>query len=159
MNTTQKKSLVDDRRGAVLAEFVVAIFPLLTIFFVFLQFSAIAVASLMVKHAAVVGARAAAVYSNEHENIPEMKGKEGKEEIDGAVNAALGPWSKYITVATEVEDRSTKEAPNGPYDLVTVKVTGTYTCAVPVGKVICPGGVKILEDSKSMAHQGARYEL
>ena len=37
----EKKSLMRDQRGAVLAEFAIALVPLLTIFFVFVQISAI----------------------------------------------------------------------------------------------------------------------
>ena len=155
-----QKSIVRDQRGAVLAEFVVAIMPLLTIFFVFLQFSAVTVASLLNKHAAVVAARCAAVVANEHKNVPEQKEDNGAGEITLAAQSAVGFWSKYMTTTAVVtEDKSTDEKPNGPYDLVTVEVTSVYRCGIPLGKTMCPGGVVVLHDKKSMAHQGARYKL
>lgn len=151
--------LVADQRGAVLAEFVVVFVPLMTTFFVFVQLSAIAAASIMVKHAAVVGARAAAVFSNANDNVPELKGDDGKAQIEGGVKAALGTWQKSISTSVEVNDRSSRNDNDGQYDLVTVTVTGTYRCEVPLGKMICPGGVKTFVDTKSMPHQGARYKL
>lgn len=151
------KSLKDDTRGAVLAEFVIAIVPLLTIFFVFVQLSQLAVARLLVKHAAVVGARSAAVFHNEHKNVPKMCDNDGKAKVDAAVTAALGHWSNRISTTTDVTDLSNREV-DGVYDLVTVKVTAVVKCRVPLGRLICPAGVTIMTDTKSMPHQGARYK-
>lgn len=156
---SRRAGLHHDQRGAVLAEFVVVLVPLLTIFFVFVQLSAIAAASLVVKHSAVIGARAAAVLSNKNNNVPEREGKgDGEGDIRAGVEAALGPWKDRMGVAVTVTDRSTRDKPDGPYELVTVTVTATYRCEVPLGKAICPGGVKIIRDTKSMPHQGARYK-
>jgi hypothetical protein len=156
--TAEKRSLRDDTKGAVLAEFVVAIFPMLTIFFVFVQLSMLAIAGLIVKHSAVVGARAAAVFANEHDNVPELCGDKGKQRIDDAVRAALGPWSNRITTTVEVIDQSSRSEDDGAYDLVTVKVTAQVRCQVPLGKVICGvSGQKQFVDTKSLPHQGARY--
>ncbi len=154
---SKKAGLHRDQRGAVLAEFVVVLIPLLTVFFVFVQLSAIAAASLVVKHSAIVGARAAAVFANEKGNIPELKDKDGKAQIEEGVKSAMGPWRFRMNTTVDVVDRSSKDANNGPYKLVTVTVTARYRCDVPLGKAICPGGSKTLVDTKSMAHQGARY--
>lgn len=153
----KRASLKDDKRGAVLVEFVVAFVPLMTVFFVFVQLSQLAIARLLVKHAAVVGARSAAVFYNEHDNVPEMCGKDGKGKVDDAVNAALGHWSNRITATTDVTDTSNREG-DGPYNLVTVKVTAVVSCKVPLGRLICPAGKTIMIDTKSMPHQGARYK-
>lgn len=153
------EGLLRDTRGAVLAEFVVAIFPLLTIFFVFLQLSAIAAATLIVKHSAVIGARAASVLSNKNNNIPEAKGN-GQADIETGVRNAMGPWAnKMSSITVSVADQSSRNKDHGAYDLVTVRVTATFRCNVPLGRAICPGGVKIITDTKSMPHQGARYKL
>lgn len=156
---TKKTGLVKDQRGAVLAEFVVAIMPLLTIFFVFVQLSSIAVASLLVKHSAVVGARAAAVYASGNDNLPEAcgAGGGGDGKVNDAVRAALGTWQDRITATATVTDNSSRAEPDGPYGLVTVRVVATYQCRVPLGRAICPGGTKTITDEKSMPHQGARY--
>jgi uncharacterized membrane protein YgcG len=153
------KRLAKDMKGAVLAEFVVAIFPLLAVFFVFVQYSMLATSALVVKHAAVVGARAAAVYSNEHQNVPELCGDKGAAKIEEAVKAAVGPWSDRISTSVDVRDRSSTNEDDGAYDLVTVTVTARVRCAVPVGKIICgPAFSKEIVDVKSMPHQGARYK-
>jgi uncharacterized membrane protein YgcG len=157
MKTTMK-GLAKDTRGAVLAEFVVAIFPLLTIFFVFVQLSMLAISSLIVKHSAVVGARAAAVFSNQNQNVPELCGDNGTAKIEEAVRAAVGPWQDRISTTVSVRDQSSRSEDDGVYDLVTVTVTARVRCAVPVGKIICGAGfTKQIVDVKSMPHQGARY--
>jgi len=153
----EKNDLLRDQRGAVLAEFVVAIVPLLTIFFVFVQLSAIAAARLRFKHAAVVGARAAAVFSNAGDNCPECEGG-GGDDVNQAVRAALGSTApKFTGLAADVTDRSSRR---DPYGLVTVQVTGRYQCSVPLGRVICGinGSVPFTE-RKSMPHQGALYRM
>ena len=159
MSDASLKSLKNDKRGAVLVEFVVAFVPLMTVFFVFVQLSQLAVARLIVKHSAVVGARAAAVYHNEHQNVPEMCNDNGKGKVDAAVTAALGHWSNRITTTTEVTDLSNRNG-DGVYNLVTVKVNAVVKCQVPLGRLICPGGrATLMSDTKSMPHQGARYKM
>lgn len=158
----ERKSLRTDTRGAVLAEFVVAIFPLLTVFFVFVQISAVSIAKLMVKHSAVIASRAAAVYANGKKNCPECQG-DGASEINASAKAALVNWqNKFSSVSATVDtDSSTNQKGNdgdGPYGLVTVTVRARYKCEVPVGKVICPGGTLLITETKSMPHQGARYK-
>jgi Flp pilus assembly protein TadG len=151
-----KAGLIGDKRGAVLAEFVIVLVPLLTTFFVFLQLSAIAVARLRFKHGTVVAARAAAVFSNQHDNCPECTG-DGKSQIEGAARAGVGNNSGIRITSVDVTDRSTKDdSQSGQYGAVTVKVTGRYTCGVPLGKIIC-AGMRPFEETKTMPHQGARY--
>lgn len=148
--------LLADKRGAVLVEFAVVLMPLLTTFFVFLQLSAITVARLRFKHGTVVAARAAAVFSNQHDNCPECSG-DGKSEIENAARAGVGNNSGIRITNVQVDDRSTKDdSQNGQYGPVTVTVTGRYTCGVPLGKVICIG-MRPFEEKKTMPRQGARY--
>lgn len=155
-----KKSLKTDTRGAVLAEFVIALLPLLTCFFVFVQISALGIAKLMVKHSAVVGARAAAVFSNKNDNCPECQG-DGVGAVNAAARSALVTWQgKFSSVSATVDDTSTRDKGDegfGPYGLVTVTVRATYRCEVPLGRIICPGSVVTITEKKSMPHQGARY--
>lgn len=148
-------NLLTDERGAVLAEFVVALVPLITIFFVFVQISAIAAARIRFKHAAVIGARAAAVFSNKGDNCPECQG-DGTSEVNAAVRAALGSAGRSINASATVNDRSNR---SDPYGLVTVTVTGQYQCGVPLGKIICGGGSVTFTERKSMPHQGALYKM
>ena len=148
-----KAGLRRDQRGAVLVEFVVVLVPRLTIFFVFTQLSAVAIAKLRFKHATVIGARAAAVFSNSGDNCPECSGS-GQSEVNAAVRAAL-QGSGVTVLSASVQDSSNRD---DPYNLVQVRVTGVYNCTVPLGRVIC-GGMLPFTETKSMPHQGARYRL
>ena len=67
------KGLRKDKRGAVLVEFLVAFMPLMITFSSFVQVAQIATASIVTKHSTIVGARAAAVITNEHKNTPDQK--------------------------------------------------------------------------------------
>ena len=145
------------RRGAVLAEFVVAIVPLLTIFFVFIQISAIAAARLRFKHAAVIGARCAAVTSNKNGTCPDCKDVDGDAEVNAAVRAGLGSTAPfYENVSASVNDRSSER---DPFGLVTVTATANYRCGVPLGRIICGADSAVpFTEKKSMPHQGANYK-
>lgn len=144
------------RRGAVLAEFVVAIVPLLTVFFVFVQISAIAAARIRFKHAAVIGARCAAVSSNKNHTCPECK-DDGEAEVNASVRAGLGSSATtYSNISTTIDDRSSER---DPYGLVTVTATASYQCGVPLGRIICGADSAVpFTEKKSMPHQGATYQ-
>lgn len=151
------KRLGRDSRGAVLAEFCIALVPLLTMFFSFVQLSRMAAARLAIKHATIVGARAAAVVSNGSNNNPGNKSGSNTDQVEEAVKAALGPWwKKSVTkVDVTINDSSTKD---DPYNWVEVKVTATYACNVPMGQVVCGGRTRKLVEKFRMPHQGAKYE-
>lgn len=155
---------VRDQRGAVLAEFVIAVVPLLMTFLGFMQVSKMFTASLGVRHAAVVAARTASVYSNRANNNPGAQG-DGASQARQAAGAALGPWiqdGSISNVNVDVEDRSSRGDPYGP---VQVQVTATYNCRVPMmGRIVCSGSRKTITTrtmvgfSAQMPHQGAKYE-
>lgn len=150
------KRLRGDQKGAVLVEFVIAIVPVMMTFFSFVQLSKIATARLVVKHSAIVGARAASVLSNQHENNPGASG-DGKSEISNSVKAALGPWATTMLVDVTVNDQSST---SDPYGWVEVKVSATYRCNVPMGRIACGlSGMKKLEETYKMPHQGATYKM
>lgn len=153
------KRLKEDSRGAVLAEFCIALVPLLTMFFSFVQLSRISAARLVVKHSAIVGARAAAVVSNANNNNPGNGSGSNAVDVENAVKAAMGPWwnkSGGVTkVDVEIKDTSTRD---DPYNWVEVKVTATYACNVPMGSIACGGKTKQLVERFRMPHQGASYE-
>lgn len=150
--------LARDTRGAVLAEFCIALVPLLTTFFSFVQLSKIATARLVVKHSAIVGARAAAVMTNGANNNPGTKEGTNEEDVTNGVKAALGTWwSKsggIKSVAVQVNDSSTRE---DPFDWVEVRVSATYECNVPMGFIACGGKTMRLQETYRMPHQGAIY--
>lgn len=144
------------QRGAVLAEFVVALVPLLTIFFVFVQISAIAAARIRFKHATIIGARCASVYSNKNSTCPECE-SEGDTEVVEAIRAGLGSSAKgYASINATIDDRSSE---SDPYGLVTVSSSAEYQCGVPLGRIICGTSSKVtFTEMKSLPHQGANYK-
>ena len=85
MKTT---SLRGDKRGAVLAEFAMAAFPLLLTFFSFAQVAKLYTANLVIRHAAMVGARAAIVTLNKDATNPGNNGPDT--DVDNAVGLAMG---------------------------------------------------------------------
>jgi hypothetical protein len=153
------KRLSRDTKGAVLAEFCIAIVPVLTMFFSFVQLSRVATARLVVKHSAIIGARAASVITNGANNNPGQSKGANDGEVTNGVKAALGPWwtkSGGITaVDVTVKDSSSR---GDPYNWVEVKVSATYACKVPMGFIACGGPTKRIEETYRMPHQGALYE-
>ncbi len=153
------KRLKRDTRGAVLAEFVIAIVPVMTTFFTFVQLSRVATARLVVKHSAIVGARAAAVISNAHDNNPGQTGTADKD-VTNAVKLAMGPWwakaGGITSVNVTVTDSSSKA---DPYNWVEVKVNALYACKIPMGFMACGGYTKRIEETYKMPHQGATYKM
>jgi Flp pilus assembly protein TadG len=154
------RRLKRDNKGAVLAEFCIAIVPVLTTFFSFVQLSKLATARLVVKHSAIVGARAAAVIANGNDNTPDQPRGTNEGEIADAVKAAMGPWwtrsGGVTSVNVTVTDLSSRA---DPYDWVVVKVEARYECSVPLGFFVCGGRSKRIEETFRMPHQGALYEM
>ena len=145
-----------DTRGAVLVEFVIAIVPLLIAFFSFVQLAFVAEGRLAVKHAAIIGARAAAVYSRVSANNPGMSG-DGKAEVTAGVNAAIAPWQSRGTITVNGVDVNDTSSMADPYGWVYVTVHAQFNCNVPLGRAICGGGSKVMNETYRMPHQGARY--
>jgi len=159
MKSARLGALAKDRRGAVAVEFAVATMPLLLCFFCFLQVAFVFTAKMFVRHAAVVGARAAIVILP-----PNPGGKNGKsigttDDIRNAVRASAGTWGKKDLLAFQEEISDSD--PGAENSDVTVKVTAKFKCTVPLGKtVVCPsqGGTINIVDSATLPKQGAKYK-
>ncbi|MFO0664394.1 MAG: TadE family protein [Polyangiaceae bacterium] len=163
-----KRSLRNNRDGAVMAEFAIALTPLLFAFFGFVQVSRAFQANLVLRHSAIVAARAAAVISNKNDNLPKdqnedgetVSGKDdGKDEVELAAAMALRPWIEegaFDDVTVEIDDQSTRD---DPYGMVNVKVTATYNCGVPLGRfLVCGTGSTLTKTvTAGFPHQGAKY--
>ncbi len=152
------RKLGKDQKGAVLAEFVIAMVPLLMTFFSFVQLSKVATARLVVKHGTIIGARAASVISNQNNNTPDAKG-DGKADITNAVRAGMGYWVAKGAISVDDVDIQDASSRDDPYGWVTVTVKATYRCTVPMGFIACAGSTKQLQESYRMPHQGAIYEM
>lgn len=150
MGSTGGKRLSTDVRGAVLAEFVIAIMPMLIALFVFMQLGQIYTASLMTRHAANMGARAAAVV------LPPNPGNVGTpEDVDHAVTIAYGPFAKTFARIEVI-----KTPAPAPFELVTVEVRARVRCGVPLGSRVVCGADGLLDIPSTVArfpNQGASY--
>ncbi len=147
-----------NKKGAVLVEFLVALMPLMITFSCFVQVSQIARTRLMVKHSAIVAARAAAVISNEHKNTPDQKAGKNEDIVRASVLAALGPFNKVMAGSPTVTIND-KSSCDDPYGTVDVTVNATMRCTVPFGgRLLCGGGLHGFRQTYSMPHQGARYK-
>jgi hypothetical protein len=143
------------RRGAVLAEFVIAIVPILAMTFVFTQLGKLYTTRLVLQHAAACAVRASVVIRDQG-ITPGATGNE--REVAEAANRALGPWADTFdgTVSTSITSAATRQDPHG-MDSVTLR--GTVRCRIPLGRLVCPGGRKTLTVTAELPHQGARYLL
>lgn len=152
------KGLRKDKRGAVLVEFLVAFMPLMITFSSFVQVAQIATASIVTKHSTIVGARAAAVISNEHKNTPDQKKGKNEGEIQDAVKAAMGPWGKTMT-NLRVTVKEDKSSDKDPFGMVQVEVQADYKCSVPFGGfLVCGANQKHpFKMNAAFPHQGACY--
>jgi Flp pilus assembly protein TadG len=145
------------QRGAVLAEFTVAIIPLLAAFFGFLQVGKLYTANLVHKHAARTAARVAAVtFKPGGRNNPGASGK--TEEITSAAKLAFGPYiAVYRNIKVETKISNTSDT----HGMVTVCVTATYDCSVPLGASLVCGAtptVKVKTECAQLNLEGASYE-
>lgn len=154
------------RRGAAMVEFMIAIVPVLMIWTVCWQLSRVYTGRLMLKHAATIGVRAAAV-THDNQNLPKPKNakddqEDGQKAVENAVGKALGPWQNTAirNVEVTIDDSSNRDEYDGPFGLVTVKVKATFKCDVPMAKyMVCGGGASIdWEETANYPHQGARYK-
>jgi Flp pilus assembly protein TadG len=120
------RNIRTDRRGAVIVEFVVAIMPMLMVFFSIAQLSALGYTSLLVKHAAFVAARAEAVIH------PGMGDSGSESDVTAAANLVLArvPAGASVTSASA--------APLSQ-NLDTTTVTVVVPCSVPLGNVLVCG--------------------
>lgn len=153
-----RRGLHQDRRGAVLVEFLVAFMPLMITFSSFVQLAQITTARLVTKHSTIVAARAAAVISNEKKNTPDAKPGKNQDQIEAAVHMALGPWDQTMNgVKVEINDQSSAD---DNFGMVQVTVTARYRCSVPFGGfLVCGrnGGVHEIVQKAAFPHQGACY--
>lgn len=157
MTKRSLRSLHSNKSGAALVEFLVALMPLMITFSSFVQLQQMATARLVLKHSAVVGARAASVIANKNKNTPEQEQGENQATIQQGVEKALGPWAQTMTVTATIQDDSSC---TDPYGMVTVRVQAQYKCQVPFGgRIVCGlGGMHDFNNIKyAMPHQGARY--
>lgn len=168
------RALIGDRKGAALPEFAVAIFPLLWLFFVFVQVATMFTAHLVLHHSAWVAARCGIVQKGGYLPGDYVSNPDGKQATDNgkaedvcqkaAIDATgIGFWHNMlwnITVKYELKNNAGGKHNEGYGDLVTT-VTADYQCHGPVlsNRAVCGNGMKSLKISVTLPHEGAHYTL
>jgi hypothetical protein len=152
-----------DRRGAVLAEFIIAFMPICAMFLCVCQLSRYELAHLVTMRAAEMSARACAVI---HEPMPGHK-----KEVDGpdsdiqeAAHVVMKGMTGTSNGSTEltITDPTCEHDDNGDSNGGTDKVTlnATYHCTIPLARnIVCASGDKTWTEEVSFPHQGADYKL
>jgi len=163
-----RRELAGGTRGAVYVEFLIAFLPLFSFFLCLVQLAMLQTANLIVKHAAVVAARAAVVI------LPDDPDRYGGANINRAegtrrdkiVQAATIPLSTLEDFPFPEVRFPTDEGGDddrvvfGRDDLVRVQVNQLYRCRVPLARTIVCGaffGLKRLRGEASLPNQGASY--
>jgi hypothetical protein len=141
----------------VLAEFVIAVLPLLMAFFVFFQVGMWVTAKMFVRHATIVAARAGIVVSGGGASNPMLGGAEqgSDSDVQAAFQSALGVWGAngMLSGTVAIDD------PGGPTGPLTATSTVVFTCRVPLGKLICANpAIRNMQDIATLLKQGARYK-
>ena len=151
--------MVRDTRGAVLAEFVIAVVPLLMMTFGWLQLAWLYTANLLVKHAAGACVRAAVVIDDKPFNPGKNNGP--LEDIQKATRMAANvekDRQTFTSITCEYKNDASEE---DVFGTVTATVTAEYACGVPLGRLIVCGAdsKKTLVHTAAMPMQGAHYKV
>ncbi len=144
-------------RGMYTAETVVTFFPVFTLFFIEVQYTHLATADLVLRHATLGGARAAVVILDPQHN---PGGNGPPSDVINHVAMAMGPWlerDRFFNTQVTWEDTSSRANPHGE---VTVKVVTWFDCRIPVGHIfVCGGRSMRLERTARLPMQGALYQM
>ncbi len=149
------------KRGAVLAEFIIAFMPICAMFLCVAQLSRYAIARLAVMHAAEVSVRACAVIIDpDPGHDAQLDGPDT--DVQKASHMAMKPFGGNDFGGNEIRvtdpQCSHEGEANGGTDTVTMDAT--YTCTIPLARwIVCGGGSKQWTMTAQFPHQGADYQL
>jgi len=174
MNVPQRRDTVRpslrSQSGSAYVEFLIAIVPMLILFWGVMQLNGLLLADLVARHAAVHAVRAAIVCDSQvghPESAEKLEGPGGcaYEAAKLALSAVRSFGAPDFTVRIEGASRHG----NAP---VTATVTASYRCQVPlVSSLLCSGligeasggptarGILKLTRKATLPNQGAGYEL
>jgi hypothetical protein len=157
--------------GSVYVEFILAIVPMLSLFWGIMQLNGILLADLVARHAAVNAVRAAIVCDSQkgHVQEGEQLGRPGGCAYEAARATLSAVKSFGDPPEFEVEVQGAEETGNEP---VTATVIAKYRCQVPLAAAfMCngwvggegggesPAGTIALSRKATLPNQGASYEL
>ena len=164
------RRLREDRGGAALVEFALAIMPFLCLFFGMMQWTLCAYANLIVQHAAYVAARAEAVMLPAMPDNADATGT--AKDLEGAVSPLFIHVPGFLSLVSLVDGLSVKlvAQPANTCDqtISTVQVNYTMQCTIPLGNSIaCPSPIlgsilgiytQKLTATASFPNQGSYYQ-
>ncbi|HET7538712.1 MAG TPA: TadE/TadG family type IV pilus assembly protein [Polyangiaceae bacterium] len=169
--------LARDTEGAAYVEFLIAFLPIFVLFVCVWQFGRIFTVRVLCSHAAIAGARAAAVVVAEPEDngvVNHQITDDKKQQITIAVYAALAPviandWLSSIDVDFPAGSGPADLTPNAkdfsltPPTLLHVRVSARYRCTLPFAdRLMCDhahdsGWTFPIVAEGSFPYQSARY--
>jgi Flp pilus assembly protein TadG len=163
------KRLAHSTDGAAYVEFIIALFPMMLLFFGMMQLNGLLLADLVARHAAVHAVRAAIVCDSQAgaaEDASQLASKGGC--AWEAANQTLAAIKSFG--APDFSLTIDGASPHGNA-LVTATVRASYHCHVPLaGPLLCGlvgdsitkqlegGGVLVLTRKASLPNQGANYQ-
>jgi len=161
------------RGGAVYVEFLIAIMPMLTLFWGMMQLNGLLLADLVTRHAAVNAVRAAIVCGSQakdmgttpHAQDAATLGSSGGCSYEAAKKtlSAVHSFGDPPVFAVKIEGAAKKG--NAP---VTATVVAAYHCRVPlVGGLVCglftagtdAMNIRFLSRAATLPNQGATYDM
>lgn len=182
MNTAARAGLRRDTRGAVYVEFLIAFMPVFVFFLCLLQLALLFSAKLVVEHAAVSGARSAAVVFgdepgpyNKTSAQANVLSRGRQDTVRGAVLIALAPLILDDTVAAvgvlypetsggKSQSEDTRVTGVMGSGMIRVRVEATVVCKIALANVIAcvrlgnsPLLVRTIPAESVYPYQGARY--
>ncbi len=149
-----------EERGAVYVEFIVAIVPMLVVFWGLLQVNGLLLADLVVRNAAMNAVRAAIVCDSDEHTSGQSGGQDCAQQAAADTTKAV---KSIQSVSVQVDGASSSG--NAP---VTATVSASYECQVPlVASLACGvfGGVGMgtatatIERSATLPNQGHYYQF
>jgi hypothetical protein len=156
-------------KGAIYVEFLIAFFPVFTMFVGLVQLADLYQANIIVNHAAQMTARAAAVvlhddpqfYGNDDDSLGKPTGQR-KEAIEHAAMLSLlasRSISEFKVSYPSTAGGSDNKDSYTRDDLVRVKVEATFQCRVPfVNKLVCSSkSIRTLKSEAAFPNQGMAY--
>jgi hypothetical protein len=152
------RKLLEDRGGAAMVEFAIAILPVLIFFFGLVQWSVNAYLHLIVKHAAFTIVRCEAVV---HPGMADAGSEDtdclGKDPGGPSVIGTLFAHVSGVTAADFTIDTTLAQPKEQKLDSVTV--TLNYRCSIPLGNVIAcsTSRTQALKATANFPNQGSVY--
>lgn len=167
-----KRRRFGDTQGAAYVEFIIAVVPMLILFWGLMQLNGLLLADLVVRHAATHAVRAAIVCDSDEDAqdsgqlaAPRGCSYEAAKMTLAAVKSFSPPGGSEPSFSVRVEGAS--RSGNAP---VTVTVSADYYCQVPLASFVCgfasagiPSGdrmrVAMLSHEATLPNQGAGYSF